>query len=194
LEIRQVFAGAAEENPPAAPSYRYCPLCRAALLQKEENGRLRRVCPACGFIQYRNPAAGVSVLIVRDGRVLIGRRGPGGVAAGKWCLPGGFIEYDEDFLTAAKREVLEETGLAVRLRGIVNVASNFLSPALHTLVIALWAEVRHGSPRPGDDLTELQWVERTGPFPDMAFAADRYLIGSFRPDQGTGLPVDGRFA
>ena len=56
----------------------------------------------------------------------------------------GFIEYDEDFLTAALREVKEETGLDVEIRSLLSVVSNFLSPRLHTLAIVLLARVVGG--------------------------------------------------
>ena len=42
-------------------------------------------------------------------------------------------------LTAAIREVKEETGLDVEIRSILSVVSNFLSPRLHTLAIVLLA-------------------------------------------------------
>jgi 8-oxo-dGTP pyrophosphatase MutT (NUDIX family) len=66
------------------------------------------------------------VLIEKDGQVLLGQRS-GSYGAGKWGLPQGFIEFDEDFLSAAIREVKEETGLDVEIRSIISVVSNFLS-------------------------------------------------------------------
>ena len=56
--------------------------------------------------------AGVALAIpLRDGRLLVARRGPGSHLAGTWEFPGGKIGPGEDALTAARRELLEETGL-----------------------------------------------------------------------------------
>ena len=65
---------------------------------------------------------------------------PGSFKGGKWSLPGGFIEYDEDFLSGGIREIKEETGLNIKINAIISVVSNFLSPKLHTLVIILLAQ------------------------------------------------------
>ena len=55
---------------------------------------------------------GVGVLIVRDGRVLLGvRRGSHG--AGTWAPPGGHLEFGESVEACARREAAEETGLAL---------------------------------------------------------------------------------
>lgn len=53
-------------------------------------------------------SVGVSVLIQDEaGRILLQRRGDDGL----WGVVGGGLEPGEDFLTAARRELLEETGL-----------------------------------------------------------------------------------
>jgi 8-oxo-dGTP pyrophosphatase MutT (NUDIX family) len=52
-----------------------------------------------------------------DGRVLLARHSEGGV----WLLPGGAIEPGEVPADAAVREMFEETGLLVRLTGLVGV-------------------------------------------------------------------------
>ena len=51
------------------------------------------------------------VLIVKDGMVLFQRRSDNGL----WGLVGGLLELDETYEQAAMREILEETGLKVRL-------------------------------------------------------------------------------
>jgi 8-oxo-dGTP diphosphatase len=55
---------------------------------------------------------GVGVLIVRDGRVLLGER-RGSHGAGSWAPPGGHLEAGESVDACARREAAEETGLAL---------------------------------------------------------------------------------
>jgi ADP-ribose pyrophosphatase YjhB (NUDIX family) len=144
-------------------------------------------------VQFRNPVPGVVVLIEKEETVLLGKR-RGGFGAGKWGLPQGYIEFGEDFLTAAIREVKEETGLDVEIRSIINVVSNLLSPGLHTLAIVLAAGVAGGELRAGDDLETLEWVPLSGPLPEMAFEADEWIIGRYQMKLEEGLPVDPDFA
>ena len=150
-------------------------------------------CPDCRYVQFRNPSPGVVVLIEQDGQVLLGRRS-GRVGTGKWGLPMGFIEYDEDFLTAAIREVKEETGLDVEIRSILSVVSNFLSPNLHTLAIVLLARVAGGELAAGDDLDAVEWVSLAAPLPEMAFEADAHICERYYRTRLEGAPVDPRLA
>ena len=188
MPVRQVFA-AYERDQMSADAYRFCPLCGAELAEDATHEPPRHRCPDCHWIHYRNPSPGVTVLIVDGDRVLLGKRGADSFAPGQWCLPGGFIEFEEDYLTAARREVLEETGLEVRVTGIVNVATKYLSPTLHTLVPVVKAEIVGGEATPGDDLVALEWVPLEGPLPEMAFEADRYVIERAARDQLPHLPV-----
>ena len=52
----------------------------------------------------------VNILVLKDGKLLLGQR-VGGFADGLWCLPGGHLEHGESLTEAAKRELLEETGI-----------------------------------------------------------------------------------
>jgi 8-oxo-dGTP diphosphatase len=158
---------------------KYCPVCGTKCAQQEKNLQIRPTCPSCGFVHYRNPYPGVVVLIEQEGSVLLGRRASGSFQAGKWCLPGGFIEFDENFIMAAIREVKEETNLDIEVKSILNVSSNFLALDLHTLVVTLVANVLKGVPKPGDDIEELRWFQISGKLPEMAFQADTYIIKHF---------------
>jgi ADP-ribose pyrophosphatase YjhB (NUDIX family) len=133
------------------------------------------------------------VLVVREGKILLGKRAEPGFRAGHWCLPGGFLEFGEHFLAAAHREILEETGIKVEIQSILNVVSNFLSERLETLVIVLLANYSSGNIRPGDDLAELSWFSLDEALPTMAFEADEYIIHQYASGHKTGLPVDPRY-
>ncbi len=194
METQQVFYTTSGKSEGNIGEFKYCPFCRTQLVPKENGGEQRPVCPNCNYIQFRNPNPGVVVLIEKKGNILIGIRREG-VGKGKWCLPQGYIEFNEDFLTAAIREVKEETGLDVRIQSIINVVSNFFSPKLHTLTIVLLADVVAGKLCAGDDLENLKWIPFSKPLPEMAFEADEYIIEKYQKMKpGEGLPVDPDFA
>ncbi len=132
-------------------------------------------------------------MIEKDGKLLIGKRSSNSMESGKWCLPCGFVEHHENFLDAAHREVLEETGLEIKITSLVNVSSNQISPDLHTIVIVLTAEIVNGTPEPGDDLVELCWISREDPLPDLAFEGDAFTIRKYFEHQLDRIPVDPRF-
>jgi len=194
MQIKQVFTTYDVKENAHHGQFKYCPFCGTQLSLKEKCGVQRPACPNCGFVQFRNPIPGVVVVIEKDGQVLLGKRA-GSYGKGQWGLPQGYIEFDEDFLTTAIREVKEETGLTVEIRSIINVVSNFLAPRLHTLAIILLAGVETGEPCAADDLETLEWFPLSGPLPEMAFEADEFII---RRVQMTileeRLPVDPDFA
>ena len=60
------------------------------------------------------PVVGVGIVVWHGDRVLLVRRGRP-PRQGHWSLPGGAQELGETVAEAARREVLEETGLAVEV-------------------------------------------------------------------------------
>ena len=194
MKTKQIFEAYNRSAKRAIDTLKFCPRCgaRCNLISCGRQSRLE--CQRCGFILYQNPSPGVVVLIVDDDRVLLGERAKDVFLGGKWSLPGGFIEFDEDFLSAAHREIAEETGLSIKIISIVSVVSNFLSPELHTMVIVLLAEKIGGTQRPGDDMVKLEWFPLSGPFPAMAFEADKHIIDRYHKTKMAGIPVDTRFA
>ena len=194
MQAKQVFhTHNSKEDGDDRGQFEHCPFCRTQLVLKEKGGKKRPTCPNCRFVQFRNPFPGIVVLIDKDGQVLLGRRS-GSYAAGKWGLPQGYIEYDEDFMTGAIREVKEETGLDVEIRSILSVVSNFLTPRLHTLAIVLLAHVVGGELCAGDDLETVAWFPLAGPLPEMAFEADAHICERYYRTQLEGAPVDPRYA
>ena len=193
MPIKQVYAAYNGKDRPVADEFKYCPCCRTELVTKEVEHKSRSVCPACGFIRFRNPAPAVSLLIVRGDQVLLGKRS-GAPGKGKWATPSGYVEYEDDFLTAAIREAKEETGLEVELESILNVMSSFLSPEYHFLAVYLLARVAGGELAAGDDMEEVAWFPLAGPFPALAFVEDADVLGAYAKTRFEGLAVDPEFA
>jgi ADP-ribose pyrophosphatase YjhB (NUDIX family) len=187
--LKQIFATYAwKENREEAKAYKYCPYCGTLLVLQEEGNKQRPTCRDCGFVHYKNPAAAVVILILDGDQVLLGKR-KGAIGKGKWGTPSGYIEYDEDFLSTAVREVKEETGLEIEIGSIINVESAFISPEVHVLSVYLLARVIGGELVAGDDLEAVGWFPLAGPLPEMAFQADVDLIRYFERAGLAGLPV-----
>ena len=135
-------------------------------------------CSHCGAASTpRNPFPTVDIVLYRQGRgvLLIERRNP----PYGWALPGGFIDYGESAEQAAVREAQEETGLAVRLTGLLGVYSDpGRDPRFHTLSVAYTAEADDSrEPQAGDDAARARFFP-LDELPEMAFD-HRQIVNDF---------------
>jgi 8-oxo-dGTP diphosphatase len=88
---------------------RFCSACGAKL-----PSRPPVTCARCGTAHYLNPLPCANGVVIRDGRVLVGRRAHS-PWHGLWCSPGGFCELGEHPADTVVREVREELGLDVEV-------------------------------------------------------------------------------
>ncbi|MBI5298594.1 MAG: NUDIX hydrolase [Chloroflexi bacterium] len=153
---------------------RYCPRCGAEVIRAERFGKLRATCPQCRWIHFADPKVAAAVLVERDGRVLLVRR-VNEPFRGMWTLPAGFVDADEDPAEAASRECLEETGLSVRIKGVVDVIPGREHPRGADFIIVYAAEVLGGELVPADDADAADWFERSQ-LPPLAFRATRLVL------------------
>lgn len=157
---------------PTADAARFCSRCGAALVTRHVRSAARRVCPACGFIHYRDPKVAVGAVVVSAGRLLLVRRvmEP---EAGRWSLPAGFLDAGEDPRDAAARETLEEAGVVVRVGELLDLLVNPEGGA--TLFLVYAATRVAGEPQAGDDADAAAFF---GPaeLPDLAFESTRTAV------------------
>jgi ADP-ribose pyrophosphatase YjhB (NUDIX family) len=99
----------------------------------------------------------VGAVVVRDGELLMIRRGHG-PAGGTWSLPGGRIEHGETAAEALVREVGEETGVEVVCGPFLGWAE-IIAEGSHAVVLDFEATALGGGrPTAGDDAAEADWV------------------------------------
>ena len=118
-------------------------------------------CPECGFVTYAHSAATASAVVWDgDGRVLLSRRAAD-PAAGKFDLPGGFVEEGEHPADCAIRELEEEAGITIsdlEPLGIWMDRYEYKGRTIETLNVYYAARIRDGdTPEPADDVAEFCW-------------------------------------
>jgi len=106
---------------------------------------------------HRNPALTVDVVVVEGNKILLVKRGQP-PHQGEWALPGGFVEYGETLEAAAKREIQEETGIAIDLGAILGAYSDpERDPRGHTVSVVFVGKMVGGQLQGEDDAADARW-------------------------------------
>jgi ADP-ribose pyrophosphatase YjhB (NUDIX family) len=149
-------------------------MCGTRLEQRPRNGAIRPVCPACDHTIYFDPKVAVAVCLMQDDQILLVRRGMEPMQ-GLWAMPAGFMEYDEDPQAAARREVLEETGLEVRIDRLLEVFHTPSDGGLANIVITYAASITGGRLQASDDADDVGWFSKAN-VPAVAFLPSQTIV------------------
>lgn len=107
------------------------------------------------------PIVGVGAVVWRDEKVLLVRRA-NPPRLGQWSLPGGAQELAETVFDAARREVLEETGVEIDVIGLVDVVDSIErdengAVRYHFTLVDVAARWRNGEPKAAADAADAAW-------------------------------------
>ena len=153
---------------------KFCPLCGTNTIISTRAGQNRPVCPFCDWVFFPDPKVAVVAVIIRNGKVLLTRR-VNKPQQGLWTFPGGFVDAGEDPARAAERECLEETGLRVKVSGLVDVLSGQEHPRGADILIVYDGEILDGVVQPGDD-ADLADFFSLDELPPLAFRSTQEII------------------
>jgi 8-oxo-dGTP diphosphatase len=108
------------------------------------------------------PVVGVGGVVISEGRALLVRRGSPPLQ-GEWSIPGGMLELGETLIEGVQRELAEETGIEVRVGGLIEVFERISLDAsgraqFHFVVLDYLCEAVSGESRAGSDATEIAWA------------------------------------
>jgi 8-oxo-dGTP diphosphatase len=156
---------------------RFCLQCGARLRNARDGRRVRRRCPRCGFTLYDNPVLASCAVVTRRGQVLLARRARAPYA-GRWDLPGGFLEAGETPERALRRELREELGVGVRRARLVGFEPDrYGRDGFPTLAAVYRVDLGPGPLRPADDVSEIRWFPRARiPFRALGFPSMRRAL------------------
>jgi 8-oxo-dGTP diphosphatase len=110
----------------------------------------------------QRPVVGVGGVVIADGRALLIKRGHPPLQ-GQWSIPGGTLEVGETLLEGVERELAEETGIHVRVAGLIEVFERVFrddagKAKYHFVILDYLCEAVEGEARAGSDVTDVAWA------------------------------------
>jgi 8-oxo-dGTP diphosphatase len=119
------------------------------------------------------PIVGVGGVLIVDGKALLIKRGSEPLL-GQWSIPGGTLELGETLLEGVARELLEETGMRVRVLDLIEVFERInpysppeareqnARPRFHFVIADYLCEKIGGEARAGGDATDVAFAAESG--------------------------------
>jgi len=124
------------------------------------------------------PKIGVNVFVLKDGKILLGKR-IGKTGYGTWCLPGGHFEWGESLVGAAERELEEETSIKSNNLQFLHLVNDPKSDT-HYVHIDFLANNWEGEPKvtEPEKFAQWKWFDFDN-LPEPIFVGHQKLIPAF---------------
>ena len=123
---------------------------------------------------YKNPVLTVDGVIIKNHSIVLVKRSKPPFE-GQYALPGGFVEYGETVELALIREIVEETGLKVKIKNLIGVYSDpDRDPRGHIISLAFRAQIIGGELSSGSDASEVRLFDIRN-LPRLAFDHERII-------------------
>ncbi len=155
--------------------YKFCPHCGSNLSTISTEATVRPQCPGCKKIIYYDPKLAAATVVEKNGLFLMIKRAiqP---QLGLWGFPGGYVDRGEVVENAAAREVLEETGLIVKITRSLGVFSEQGNP----VILAAFAGTEVGGElKIGDEVSDIGFFS-PDELPPLAFPRDMQVLKSWQ--------------
>lgn len=128
------------------------------------------------------PLCGITVMVVKDGKVLLGKR-KGAHGEGEFACTGGKLEWNESFEEGAKREVREETGIDIINARFLRLL-NFKAYDKHFVDVGLLADWVSGEPKVLEPQKCEGWAwYELGDLPEPLFHGVASLFEAWKTDK-----------
>lgn len=115
----------------------------------------------------------VHAIVEKDGKLLLGKRAPPLLEAGKWGLPAGFMDRNETAAQCCLRELKEETGWEGEILSLFRINSNPIRPHEDRQNISIEFIVKplRKTSEPDHESSKVEWIpiDELIPFDQFAF-------------------------
>lgn len=146
----------AEQGNTTKREFIYCPICAKKLHDNPIEGKMRKNCHSCGFVDYKNPLPCVSIIGIKENKIALIKRGieP---SKGSWAPPSGFMEEGEKPEETALRELYEETSLKGEVKELLGVHSHDTRIYGTLVTVIILVKITEGDIKAGDDALDAKF-------------------------------------
>jgi len=139
-------------------------------------------------MENKKPGVGFGVMLFKGNEILLGRRHKDPAKAdselhgeGTWTMPGGKLEFKEEFNAGAYRETLEETGIVIDPNSLEHISTmNNIVEDAHFVTLGFLCKKFTGEAevKEPDEITEWKWFDLNN-LPSPIFFPSKQIIEKF---------------